>query len=92
MTFTPDAFETALAQLNSQCGQKPDHVVLNIHKSCEPQVDIVIQRIAAASANQLLYQLDLRTIYHSEGNPVNWSLESCSKAKSLAIIGQLPTA
>ena len=93
-----NSFETALAQVLNLVHQKsqehdPDHYVLNCHINLSNVVGAIKSAISnTEDKTKLLYGIDLRVIYHREGNPENWSLEACSKTKSLGIVGQRPTA
>ena len=96
-----NSFEAALAQVgnvahpaNQKGTPEPiDHIVLNCRNNLSDVVDAIKAEIAKTTdKTKLLYGLDLRVIYHREGKPENWSLEACSKTKSLGIVGQRPTA
>lgn len=92
MILSLDTFENRLAAVNNASKIKPDHYVMNVHRSCAPAVGQIKEQIAKSTAGQLLNGVDLRTIFLPTGNPENWTLEGCSSAKSLAIVGASPTA
>lgn len=92
MIFTLNNFENQLAAVNKEAGVTPHHYVLNVTKAGAQTVQQIKKQIATSSAGQLLHGIDLRTIFHSEGDSENWSLEACSQTKSLAIVGTATTA
>ncbi len=89
--LTLNQFETTLAQLKNKAPTLK-YVVLNCTRSCSAVVDQIRGEIGMAKPNQQLFGLDLRVIIHPTGNPQNWSVEACDSEKSLAVIGESPTA
>jgi hypothetical protein len=59
---------------------KVDHYVLNAHESQREVFSKIIPHL----------KYDIRLIFHNQGNHDQWSLEACSKTKSLATVGKLP--
>ena len=99
MILTPDNFENQISALVNLCDPKKlsspepiDHIVMNCTRDCAPAIEQIQDRIAKAQPNQMLYKLDLRVIFHAQGNPENWSLEAVGPTRSLATVGQRPTS
>lgn len=69
-----------------------DHYVINLPEADRGHFDAVQAYMAKVPSTQLLYGLDIRPIFHAEGNAVDWCLEACSKTQSLGMVGKVPTA
>ncbi len=90
--LTLSNFEAALQVLINHSKEMPAHFVLNCHSSLRDAVEAILMPAIQAATSGVLASIDLRRIYHSQGNRDNWSLEACSKDKSLAMVGEVPTA
>lgn len=91
------SFENALAELEMLCHPSKlkdpepiDHVVLNCHKLVEDVANHIKNTIKKAPEGHILHGLDLRIITHPQGVEYQWSLEACSRTKSLALVGKGP--
>lgn len=92
MILTLNTFENQVAAVNRLAGSVPVSYVLNCHKSCSPAVNQIVNATLAAGKGQLLYRMNLHTVYSPTGNPENWCLEALSATKSLAKVGVSVTA
>lgn len=90
--LTLNSFEAAVQTLINRIDRKPDHFVINCMRTESDKIEEIRQAIINATPDKLLYNFDLRLVYHTRGNPLNWTLEACTKSKTLALIGKLPTA
>lgn len=93
MTLTLDSFETAVQQVNNKVGGKTiNHYILNVSRGCSDVVGKILNQIDKSTDGQVLYKMDLRTIFHPSGSTDNFSIEACTPVRSLASVGASPTA